>query len=299
MAILLNKHAGVLVQGITGKEGTRSAAAMRSYDTNVICGVTPGKGGLIVSGIPVYNSVSEAIKAHPDIEASVIYVPPSKAKSAMLEAVDAGVPLIVTVTERVPIKDTAECLAAAKKRGVEILGPSSVGMISPGYGRIGMVGGEDPEKIYMKGPIGVISRSGGMTNEISWMLRRANLGQSTSLAIGGDYLIGLGYADLLQKFQNDTETSGVVIFGEMGGSYEFEIVDIIKKGLYNKPLAVFIGGRFAKNLPEGVPIGHAGSLIEHGRGGAEEKETALRDVGAHIAESYEQLPEIIKNACGI
>lgn len=299
MAILLNNRAGVLVQGITGKEGTRSASAMLNYGTNVICGVTPGKGGLIVSGIPVYNSVSEAIKAHPDINASVIYVPPSKAKSAMLEAVEAGVPLIVTVTERVPIKDTAECLSKAKKRGIEILGPSSVGMISPGYGRLGMIGGEDPEKIYMKGPIGVISRSGGMTNEISWMLHCANLGQSTSLAIGGDYLIGLSYADLLQKFQNDPETLGVVIFGEVGGDYELEIVDIIKKGLYSKPLAIFIGGRFAKNLPEGVPIGHAGALIERGRGTVSEKEAALRSVGARIAENYSDLPKLIKDALGI
>lgn len=299
MAILLNSKPNVLVQGITGKEGARAALAMRNYGTNVACGVTPGKGGFIVNGIPVYNSVSEAIQAHPEIDASIIYVPPSTAKSAMLEAVEAGIPLIVTVTEGVPIKDTARCLTAAKKVGVEILGPSSIGVISPGYGRIGMIGGEEPEKIYIKGPIGVISRSGGMTNEISWMLRRAHLGQSTSVAIGGDYLIGLDYANLLQKFQNDPETSGVVIFGEIGGNYEFEIVDIIKNGLYTKPLAVFIGGRFAKNLPEGVPIGHAGALIERGRGSAEEKETALRSVGARIAENYSDLPKLIKDACRI
>ncbi len=300
MAILLNNHLQVLVQGITGKEGARATAAMRAYGTDVVCGVTPGKGGLVVGGeIPVYNSVKEAIKTHPQIKTSVVYVPPSNAKSAILEAIAARIQLIIVVTERIPIKDTAECLSVAKKNGVEILGPSSVGTIAPGIGRLGMIGGDNPEKIYTPGPIGVISRSGGMTNEISWILRRENLGQSTSIAIGGDYLIGLDYADLLLKFEHDTQTKGVVIFGEMGGNYESGIVDIIKKGLFTKPLAIFIGGRFGKNLPEGMPIGHAGALMERGHGSVEEKELALKDVGALIAEKYEDLPKLIKNACQI
>lgn len=299
MAILLKKNQRVLVQGITGKEGGRAAAAMSAYGTNVVCGVSPGKGGTAVNGIPVYNGVKEAMEAHPDITASIIYVPPGNAKSAIMEAVSALIPLTVVVTERIPIKDTAECLAAAKKNGVEILGPSSVGIIAPGIGRLGMVGGNEPEKVYMPGPIGVISRSGGMTNEISWMLRRANLGQSTSVAIGGDYLVGLDYADLLLKFERDPDTKGVVIFGEVGGGYEFGIVDIIKKGLFTKPMAIFIGGRFGKSLPEGVPIGHAGALIERGRGSVEEKEAALKNAGVLIAENYEDLPKLIKAACKI
>lgn len=299
MAILLKNNQRVLVQGITGKEGARAAAAMRAYGTNVVCGVTPGKGGLTVQGIPVYNNIKEAIADFSDIAASIVYVPPNHAKSAILEAIDAGIPLIVVVTERIPIKDTALCLAAAKKKGIEILGPSSVGIIAPGIGRLGMVGGENPEKIYIPGHIGLISRSGGMTNEISWMLRRENLGQSTSVAIGGDYLIGLNYADLLLKFERDPETKGVIIFGEVGGGYEFGIVDIIKDGLFTKPLAIFIGGRFGKNFPEGVPIGHAGALIERGRGSVEEKEAMLKSVGVLIAEKYEDLPKLIKNACKI
>lgn len=306
MAILIDHQPRVLVQGITGKEGGRAAAAMRAYGTEVVCGVTPGKGGQVADlpagkagGVPVYNTVAEALAVHPGVQVSAVYVPPKFAKAAILEAVSAGIPLVHVVTERMPIRDVAECLAAARERGVRILGPASVGIIAPGRGRIGMIGGDDPSRIYTPGPIGVISRSGGMTNEVSWMLRRAGLGQSASVAIGGDYLIGTAYADLLAMFEADSETKGVIIFGEVGGLYEFEIIDMIRSRRYTKPLAIYIGGRFGKNLPAGTPIGHAGALIERGRGTVEEKEEALRSVGVHIAERYEDLPSLIQTACNL
>lgn len=295
MGILIEKDAKVLVQGITGKEGQKAAAAMLVYGTNVIGGVRPGKGGEMVEGRPVFNSVREAVEWCDGIDVTTIYVPPFAAKDAILEAIDSGIPQINVIVERVPIRDVAYCLAAAREKDIRVIGPSSLGYISPGIGRIGVVGGTEEltNEIFEPGNIGIISRSGGMTNELSWQVRSAGLGQSTAVHIGGDLLIGTSYADLLRLFEHDTQTKGVVIFGEHGGGYEFEIVDLIKNGEYTKPLAMYIGGKFASALPEGVTIGHAGAIVERGRG-AKDKEMALASVGVMIAERYEELSHLIK-----
>lgn len=295
MGILIEKGAKVLVQGITGKEGQKAAAAMLAYGTNVIGGVRPGKGGEIVEGKPVFNSVREAVERCGTIDVSAIYVPPFAAKEAILEAIDNGIPQISVIVERMPIRDVAYCLAVAKEKNIRIIGPSSLGYISPGVGRVGVVGGpkELADEIFISGSVGIISRSGGMTNELSWQVHRVGLGQSTAVHIGGDLLIGTSYADLLQLFERDAQTKGVIIFGEHGGSYEFEIVDIMKDGAYTKPLAIYIGGKFASTLPEGVTIGHAGAIVERGRSAAE-KEAALASVGVMIAERYEELADLIK-----
>lgn len=296
MPILINKDTKVLVQGITGKEGQNATRAMLGYGTNVVGGVRPGKGGEQVEGKPVFNSVKEAVEGLGGADVSVIYVPPFAAKAAILEAIDNNIPQINIIVERIPIQDTAYCLSAAKEKNVQIIGPSSLGYISPGIGRIGVVGGprELADQIFTPGSIGIISRSGGMTNEVSWQVRKAGLGQSTAVHVGGDLLMGTTYKDLLELFEKDEQTKAVIIFGEHGGSYEFEIVDMIKNKQFTKPLAVYVGGKFANTLPEGMNIGHAGAIVERGKGAAE-KEKALSEAGVHIAKNYEQLAELIKN----
>ncbi len=295
MAILLHKDTTILIQGITGKEGQRAAAAMLEYGSNVIGGVRPGKAGEQVLGKPVFNSVQDAVDALGPIDISVIYVPPFAAKDAILEAIDAGIPLINTIVERIPIKDTAICLEKAKENGVTIIGPSSLGFIAPGIGRVGVVGGERSQvnEIYVPGSVGIISRSGGMTNEIAWQVKKAGLGQSTAVHVGGDLLMGTTYVDLLALFELDLQTKGVIIFGEHGGSYEFEIAEMIARGDFTKPIAIYIGGKFASSLPEGMNIGHAGAIVEKGKGAAE-KEAALKKVGVMIAETYEELVTLIQ-----
>ncbi len=295
MSILINENTKVLIQGITGKEGQKAAAAMLDYGTDVVGGVRPGKGGEEVQGKQVFNTVAEALEAIPDITTTSIYVPPFAAKTAIMEAIDAGITQINTIVERIPIRDTAYCLAAAKERGAQIIGPSSLGYINPGVGRIGVVGGPkaQADEIYTPGSVGIISRSGGMTNELAWQIRKAGMGQSAAVHVGGDLLMGTTYADLLGLFEADDQTKAVVVFGEHGGSYEFEIVEMIEKGKFTKPLVIYVGGKFANTLPEGMNIGHAGAIVERGKGAAE-KEAALRAVGAHVAEDYEELAILVK-----
>lgn len=295
MSILIAKNTKVLVQGITGKEGQKATEAMLGYGTNVVGGVRPGKGGEMVQEKSVFNSVREAISAIGSVDVSALYTPPFAAKEAVLEAIANDIPHIYLFAERVPIQDTAYFLAAAKEKNIQIIGPSSMGYISPGIGRIGMVGGfiDQVKEIYQPGSIGIISRSGGMTNEVSWQVRKAGLGQSTAVHVGGDLLMGTTYADLLRLFEKDTQTKAVIIFGEHGGSYEFEIVDLIKNKEYTKPLAIYIGGKFANMFPEGMNIGHAGAIVSRGQGAAE-KEEALRSVGVMIADRYEDLVELIR-----
>ena len=296
MSILINKTTQVLVQGITGKEGQKAVSSMLTYGTNVVGGVRPGKGGEVVGGVPVYNTVQEAKELHPDISTTTIYVPPFAAKDAILEAINNNISIINTIIERIPIQDTAYCLAAAKEKNIRIIGPSSLGYISPGEGRIGVVGGpvELANQVFQPGSIGIISRSGGMTNEISWQVRKAGLGQSTAIHVGGDLLIGTTYADLLRMFEADEQTKAVIIFGEHGGSYEFDIVDLVVNKEFTKPLAIYIGGKFAKILPEGMNIGHAGAIVERGKGAAE-KEKVLAAIGVHVANRYDKLIDLVKD----
>lgn len=293
MSILLNTNTKVLIQGITGKEGQKAVKAMSDYHTNVLCGVTPNKGGQEVDGRKVFNSIREAMMDFPDVNVSAVYVPPFAAKAAILEAIDNNIPLINIIVERIPIKDTAYCLAAAKEKNIRVIGPSSLGLIVPGVGRIGVVGGPLVNEIFQAGSVGIISRSGGMTNELSWQIRKGGLGQSAAVHVGGDLLMGTTYADLLKLFEKDPQTKVVAIFGEHGGSYEFEIVEAIKKKEFTKPLAIYIGGKFASIFPEGMNVGHAGAIVARGQGAAE-KETALDGVGVKIAERYEDLVQLVQ-----
>ncbi len=295
MGILIEKKTKVLVQGITGKEGRKATGAMIGYHTKVVAGVRPGKGGEQVAGVPVFDSVKEAIERIPDIGTAAIYVPPLAVKQAVTEAlqVDSDIKIINIMAERVPIQDSAYCLAMAGEKDVRIIGPGSLGYITPGIGRVGVVGGPLVNKVFRPGPVGVISRSGGMTNELSWQVRKHGLGQSTAVHVGGDLLIGTSYADLLIMFEQDEQTKAVVVFAEYGGGYEFEISELIEQKRFNKPIAIYIGGKFANLLPEGMNIGHAGAIVEKGKGAAE-KEKALKRVGVMVADNYEQLVYLVK-----
>ncbi len=297
MAILLDKNTKALIQGITGTEGSRAAELMVQYGTKVPAGVTPGKGGQEVHGIPVFNSVKEAKSQH-DINASFVVVPPLFVKSAVFEALDNDIPLVLVFTENVPLHDAAEMIAKAREKKAVLIGPAAVGMISPELSRIGPIGGipDMVERIYKKGSVGIISKSGGMTNETAWVIRQAGLGQSTVIGMGGEMLIGSTYADLLRLFEKDKETKAVVAFGELGGTYEDEIAEVLKNKEFTKPIAVFIGGKFAENLPAGIQFGHAGAIIERGKGRPSDKIEKLRKAGAIIAEYHHELGNVIRDA---
>lgn len=288
MAILLDPATDIVIQGATGKEGRRAVSAMRAYRTRVSCGVTPGKGGTEVDGLPIFSSVREAREASPSIDASAVYVPPFAAKDAILEAIGSGIALISVMTERIPLRDAAYCLAAARERGVRILGPASLGVIVPGVGRLGVIGGPLVEEIFTPGSIGIISRSGGMTNELAWAVRRAGLGQSAAVHVGGDALLGTSYADVLRLFEADPQTQAVIVFGEQGGACEFEIASLVRRGVFTKPIAVHVGGRFAASFPEGEAVGHAGAIVRRGQS-AEEKMRVLAEAGVLVAERFDDL----------
>jgi len=297
MAILIDKNTKVLVQGITGSTGQIATELMLKYGTKVPAGVTPGKGGQEVHGVPVYNTVKEAREKH-EINSSFVVVPPLFAKSAVLEALDAGIPLILVFTENVPLHDTAAMIAKAREKNAMLVGPASTGVISPELSMIGQVGGlpDMVSKIYKKGGIGIISKSGGMMNETAWVIRQEGLGQSTVIGMGGEILVGSVYADFLRRFEKDKETKAVVIWGEVGGTYEEQIAEVLKNKEFTKPLAVFIGGKFVEKMPQGIQFGHAGAIIERGKGKPSEKIEILRKAGALIAEKHHELGKIIKDA---
>lgn len=296
MAILLDKNTHVVIQGITGSEGARAAHDMIVYSTSVVAGVTPGKGGQITTDkIPVYNSVSGALEKHPDINFSFIAVPASFVLDAALEAIHAGIPAINILTEKVPVHDVAKIIAYARQKKIQVVGPSSIGIISPGKGKVGSVGsGDIAERVFTPGPIGVVSKSGGMTAEISRILTDAGLGQSTALGIGGDVLIGADFLDIALLFERDEQTRAIVIFGEVGGVYEEKLADAIQDGRITKPVVALIAGDFGEKLPQGTTLGHAGAIVSGRRGSAKSKIKALKAAGAFIAKTPEDIPNFVK-----
>ncbi|MBI2600393.1 CoA-binding protein [Candidatus Daviesbacteria bacterium] len=294
MAILVTDKTKVLIQGITGKEGSKVALQMRNYGTKVLAGVTPGKGGQEVHGVPVYNSITEALENHPGITTSFIAVPNFAAFGAMEEAIKNKIPLINVLTEHIPVQDSAKAIALAKQNGVKMVGPSSIGIISPGIGKVGSIGGDDPRGVYSKGSVGVISKSGGMASEVSWILTKNGIGQSTVVGIGGDILVGSTFVDLLKEFEKDEQTKAVVIFGEIGGTYEEEAAELIKSGGFTKKVVAFISGLFAENLPQGTKLGHAGAIVYGEKGSYKSKINSLKEAGVEIAKTPDEIPVLIR-----
>jgi len=284
MSILLGKDSRIIVQGITGRDGSFHALSMREYGSAVVGGVTPGKGGQSVEGIPVFDTVAEA-KAKTGANCTVIFVPAKFAKSALTEAADAAIPLIVCITEGVPVLDMVESLAYLTAKGCRLIGPNCPGLISPGASKAGIM----PGRIHLPGDVGVISRSGTLTYEVVWALTRAGMGQSTCIGVGGDPVIGTGFVELLGMFESDPGTAGVVLIGEIGGEDEERAAEFIQ-GSMRKPVVSFISGRTA---PPEKRMGHAGAIVSGGRGTAAAKVGALRAAGVPVADRPDEIPGLL------
>ncbi|MCD6163911.1 MAG: succinate--CoA ligase subunit alpha [Candidatus Odinarchaeota archaeon] len=285
MAILVNNKTKAIVQGITGTQGSFHTKLMLEYGTKIVAGVTPGKGGQEVHGVPVYDTVKEALSEH-DANASIIFVPAPFAKDAVLEGINAGLELIVVITEHIPIKDTIQMVEVAKRNNVNIVGPNTPGVITPGECKLGIM----PGHIFKRGPIGIISRSGTLTYEIASNLTKAGFGQSTCLGIGGDPIIGINFVEALEMFANDHETKAVVLIGEIGGDAEEKAAEYIRKE-FNKPVTAFIAG---KTAPPGKRMGHAGAIISGRTGTAQSKVKALKDAGVHVVDRPREISEKLK-----
>ena len=290
MSILVNKDTRVVVQGITGKEGTFHTTQCIEYGTNVVAGVTPGKGGTMWEGkVPVYNTVAEAVEKE-GANAALIFVPPAFCADAIAEAVDAGVEVIVTITEGIPTLDVMKVKRSMKGKNVRMVGPNCPGVITPGECKMGIM----PGYIFKKGPVGLISRSGTLTYEAVWQCTERGIGQSTCIGIGGDPIIGSTQVDLLKLFNEDPETELVVLIGEIGGTAEEEAAAYIKAE-FTKPVVAFIAGRTA---PPGRRMGHAGAIIAGGKGTAAEKMAALREAGAYVVESPAEIGATVAKVLG-
>ncbi len=293
MSILVDEKTRVIIQGITGREGSARAKLMKEYGTNVVGGVTPGRGGMEVHGIPVFDTVKEAWDAVGPIDASVVFVPAPAVKETALEAIEAGVKLLVLIPDRVPIHDVLEIAKRAEETGAKFVGPNTLGLLSPGKAVLGMIGGRaaSAREWFKPGPVGVTSRSGGITSAISYYLTKAGLGESTIIHVGGDAVVGLPHPEVIKLFEQDEQTKVVVMFGEIGTTQEERVADLIEKGEFTKPLVAFIGGKAAKS---GTRFSHAGAIIEGNRGTWESKVKRLREVGAHVVESFMDIPKVTK-----
>ncbi len=289
MSILVDENTKLVVQGITGRDGSFHAARMKEYGTKVVAGVTPGKGGSSAEGIPVYDTVAEAVAAT-GANTSILFVPVNFAADAVYEAIDAGVKLVVIITEGVPVADMNQIYHYARKKGTRFVGPNCPGLISPGKCKVGIM----PARIHQPGPVGVVSRSGTLTYEVVYALSKAGMGQTTCIGIGGDAVIGTGFLDCLELFEKDAATKGVVLIGEIGGDDEEKAAEYIKAKM-TKPVVSFIAGRTA---PPGKRMGHAGAIISGGAGTAEGKRRALNAAGVAVADTPSALPAMLKAKTG-
>lgn len=302
--VYLNNQTKIIVMGITGREASQVVSESEAlYPGFIVAGVTPGKGGSQVAGVSVYNTVKEALSQHPNINTGIVYVPPTSVKDAVIELVDAGIKVIFVITEHVPVRDTVYFYHYAKEKGVIIVGPTSLGCIVPRIPvRIGAIGGKDPSIAYADGGLVILSKSGGLTTTTAEMFKRRGWGVYMALALGGDVISCTTFADAIENIADDPNVKGVIIQGEVGGSYEEQAAQTIlrlwEKGKWNKPVAVFVAGRFQESL-EGVSFGHAGAIVERGKGKATDKIRAFNEVGkitklVKVAEFYHDLVHCIE-----
>lgn len=293
MSILTHKEMRVIVQGITGREASNFVKDSLDYGTKIVGGVTPGKHGMSIHGVRVYHCIRQILQES-EVDCSVISVPPAFVKDAALEAIDNGIKLIVIITERVPRKDTVQVLAAARAKDVTVVGPNSMGLISPEEAKIGLVGGrvEDIKKSYKKGPVGIMSRSGGMTTEIANLLTQSGFGQSTCVSIGGDPIVGSNFLELLPLYCEDEQTKALVLYCEPGGNVEEKLSEFLKENPVSLPIVAFVAGRFVDKI-EGVRFGHAGTIVEGGKGATKEKIACLRAASVQVVDQLSEIPDIL------
>jgi succinyl-CoA synthetase alpha subunit len=287
LSILVDKNTRLIVQGITGKEGTFHTQQMVAYGTNVVGGVTPGKGGTTHENIPVFNTVEDAVR-ETGANATIIYVPPAFAADALMEAADAGLPLVVVITEGIPQSDMVKAKRFLEDKQTRFIGPNCPGIISPGKCKLGIM----PGHIHKEGNIGVVSRSGTLTYEAVWQLSNLGMGQSTAIGIGGDPIIGTNHTDALRLFQEDPDTIGIVMIGEIGGTAEEEAAAYAKENV-TKPIVAFIAGQTA---PPGRRMGHAGAIISGGKGTAAEKMKALTEAGIRVVDTPADIGQAMKES---
>ncbi len=285
MSIYVNKDTRLVVQGITGRDGAFHAEQMADYGTNLVAGVTPGKGGQTAVDVPVFDTVAEAV-AKADANTSCIFVPPAMAVDAIQEAIEAGILTLVAVTEGIPVNDMNRIMPLVRERGARLIGPNCPGLISPGQAKVGIL----PGNIVAEGPVGLVSRSGTLTYEVVWQLTQAGMGQSTCIGIGGDPVIGTNFIDCLEAFQADPATEAIVMIGEIGGTDEEEAAEYIKANV-TKPVVSFIAGQTA---PPGKRMGHAGAIISGGSGTAAEKIEKLGSVGIPVAKIPSQIVPLLQ-----
>jgi succinyl-CoA synthetase alpha subunit len=283
-----------MIQGITGREAVNMTRECQDYGSKIVAGVTPGRGGRDVYGVPVYDSVAEAVAKH-DVYGSVITVPPAFTRDAAFEAIENGIKLIVIVTERIPRLEVSQIVELAAMRGARVIGPNCLGLITPGKCKMGGIGGPaaDTRKAYVPGPVGIMSRSGGMTTEIANALTAAGLGQSTAISIGGDAIIGSTYAELMPLFEGDPETKAIAIYSEPGGPMDAQLAEWVKTNTSRLPIVAFMAGRFIDKMP-GMRFGHAGTIVEGRQDTTAEKIRRLEEAGIAVAEAIEDIPRLVK-----
>src|SRR6266545_145353 len=301
MNILLSRDFTFIVQGITGREAVNLTRECLDYGSKVVGGVTPGRRGREVHGVPVFDTVEQVADELGYVpNGSVVTVPPAFTKDAVFEAIEAGIELIVIVTERIPRRDVAEMVELAGMRGARIIGPNCLGVIVPGVCKMGGIGGpaKDAAKAYAPGPVGVMSRSGGMTTEISSSLTAAGLGVSTAVSIGGDAIIGSTYAELMPLFEADAETQAIVIYTEPGGRMEAQLAEWVAENNSRLPIVAFMAGRFMDEMP-GMSFGHAGTIVEGREDTASEKIARLAEAGITVAEEIEDIPDLVRERLGV
>jgi succinyl-CoA synthetase alpha subunit len=294
MSILIDQTKRVLVQGITGREGMTRTRLMREYGTQVVGGVTPGRGGEEVEGLPVFDTVLEAWEEAGPLDVSVLFIPAPLVRSAALEAIEAGVKLLVIVPDRVPIYDVLVIAKEAKAAGAKFVGPNTLGVLSPDKAVLGMMGGRaaSARSWFFQGPVGIISRSGGITSSMAYYLAQQGIGATTLVHVGGDPVVGLPQPEVIKLFEKDPDTKAVAMFGEIGGTQEERVADLMLAGEFTKPLVAFIGGKAAKS---GTRFSHAGAIVEGNRGTHEGKVARLREAGAVVVDAFDDLPHAMKD----
>jgi succinyl-CoA synthetase alpha subunit len=303
VSILLDRDTTFIVQGITGREAVNLTRECLDYGSKVVGGVTPGRKGREVHGVPVFDTVAQAVENHgAPVDGSVVTVPPAFTKDAVLEAIENGIKLIVIVTERIPRRDVAQMVELAEMRGARIIGPNCLGLIVPEVCKMGGIGGpaKDAAKAYAPGPVGVMSRSGGMTTEISSSLTQAGLGVSTAISIGGDAIIGSTYAELMPYFEADEQTQAIVIYTEPGGRMEAQLAEWVKDNDSRLPIVAFMAGKFMDDEEmKGMSFGHAGTIVEGKEDTATEKIARLEAAGIRVVERIDEIPDAVKKKLGV
>lgn len=297
MSILIDERTRILVQGITGGQARTDIKRAIAYGAKVVAGVTPGKGGEVVHGVPVYDTVAGALKHH-EIDATIVYAPPLRAKDATLEAVQSKIPLLLVTAEGVPSHDISVMVAAACAAGLTLIGCNTNGIISPGKSRLGGIGGGDPDEIYLAGDVGICSRSGGMSAEIALALRADGLGISTCVSMGGDSVTGTSMGEIVRMFESDPDTKAIVVFGEPGTDNETEVAALVSSGAIKKPVAALIAGAFQERYPKGQSFGHAAAMVTSAADTASEKKKALREANVFVADALEDISVFLKAAMG-